>query len=402
MEMKADGMLLASLGTMAKVMDGFAGINIPWYTYSGLIGAGVLATTYSIFSTEDQFEKLFKSMKLMNAAGEVPKRLSKTKTEYGYDYIFSLPDGLNITHFTERKLSIEQSLNAKVKFEYDDKKMIMHYTPNILTDFYPFFPIPTSHPCEFNLGHTAEGLKNILLDRHMLIAGTSGFGKSTLELGIIVQFIRNNTPDTMILNLTDFKRCELGIFKDSNMVHSFCYTEKELEKLLIKLGKESERRYELFDSLKVKDIATYNANFTPKLKYIVNFYDEISQLEGNDRILTHFQKRLAIDRGAGIYHILCTQRPSADLLPGRIKANLDIRIAFRCVDSTNSWIVLDQKETAEYLTIKGRGLLKYGGELEEFQAMYIKEDQAIELTKHTFIDKQRRETDVDGKRQNDN
>lgn len=351
-----------------------------------IISGSLVIISYLVYSYKNKFDRFFRSIDFCNKDKTYPALLMKQKTEYGNDYTFSLPAGMNIEHWKKIQLSLEQYLNSRIRLEYKDNSIKVYSSEVKLNDLYPFKLIKSTHPCDIIIGFTGVGIKSIRLNKHMLICGSSGFGKSTLERAIITNLILNNNPENMVINLCDFSIRELAIFKKSNMVKFFATNAEELKEMLKTLKEESDGRFKLFEKNSVLDIEGYNAKSEKKLKYIVNFMDEISQLDHKKQafILEELQRRMAIDRACGIFYCICTQRPSVDILPGSIRANIDIRVCFRTVDEGNSKIILDQSG-AEQLTLPGRGLLRYnGGDLEEFHAMLLPENEAINLVKHTF------------------
>lgn len=373
-KLAANGILISSAGIISSMI-----MPVPWYFLIITIGGGIL-TIGSEFA-RNEFEPLFKGLQFHNKEGEMPILIRKEKFKFGHNYQFTLPAGLNMKHWENIKMSIEQFLDAKIKIKYERKVIHITAMEVKLCDYYPFELIKCD-PMEFIVGYSQEGPIKLKLKSHMLICGASGFGKSTFERGLLVYLIHNNKPSELILNLCDFKRNELGLFKYSKYVNTFATDKEGLIKLLIRLENEAIKRYELFENERVLDIERYNIG-RKKLPYIINVIDEVAQCEGDKKIMGMLQKRISYDRAAGIFYIVCTQRPSVDLIPGSVKANIDTRVCFKTVDSTNSWIVLDDKEAAQYLETPGRGLLR-NIDLIEFQAMYISEEEVTEHIKHTF------------------
>jgi S-DNA-T family DNA segregation ATPase FtsK/SpoIIIE len=400
LQLGTNGVTAVGSAFLIKLMAPYAGFIINPLVFFGFVSAGLIAITAALWPSHKgyceseevyyamEWNNFFKSMKFYNADSLTPKYIRKVKTEYGTDYHFKLPQGMNSTHFEKIALSTEQFLNKKMQYEYKDGDMILHTYDTKLKDSYLYKEVKHElkvGSMEFILGYTVKGLRKAKLKSHWLICGTSGFGKSSLERLIIVMLMLFNKPSNLVMTMTDFKRNEMGIFKNSEFVKRFCTEMAEFKKLLEDLEQRAKERYALFEKENILDIDDYNKKHSKKLPYMVNVIDEIAQLEGNKKMMSLLQKRVSYDRAAGIYYIICTQRPSVDLIPGSLKANIDNRVCFKTVDSTNSWIVLDDKEAAQYLTTPGRGLLRTAGEdLIEFQAPYLTSDEATELIKHTF------------------
>lgn len=203
---------------------------------------------------------------------------------------------------------------------------------------------------------------------HMLIAGTTGSGKSVCVNGIICSILMRARPDEVKLVMVDPKVVELSVY--NGVPHLMCPVVSDPKKAAVALAKmvaEMERRYETFSETKTKNIESYNAYIDKwneehkadgatkaKLPYIVVIIDELADLmmvaakEVEDSILRITQKA----RAAGIHLIVATQRPSTDVITGLIKANIPSRISFAVGSGIDSRTILDQTG-AEKLLGKG-------------------------------------------------
>ena len=203
---------------------------------------------------------------------------------------------------------------------------------------------------------------------HMLIAGTTGSGKSVCVNGIICSILMRARPDEVKLVMVDPKVVELSVY--NGIPHLMCPVVTDPKRAAVALAKmvnEMERRYEIFSESKTKSIETYNAYIEKynsehkdeeyqkqKLPYIVIIIDELADLmmvaakEVEDSILRITQKA----RAAGIHLIVATQRPSTEVITGLIKANIPSRISFAVGSGIDSRTILDQTG-AEKLLGKG-------------------------------------------------
>ena len=192
---------------------------------------------------------------------------------------------------------------------------------------------------------------------HLLIAGTTGSGKSIFLKTLIASIMYHLTPDEVRLVLIDPKRVEFGIFSSS----PFCACDiiNDFEKvppIFEALVSEMEARYELLERAGVSGIRQYNASVEPQLRrpYIVVVVDEFADLlmqnvEGfEDATIRLAQKA----RASGIHLVMATQRPSADVIRGLLKTNIPGRIALAVSSQVDSKIILDTTG-AETLTGKG-------------------------------------------------
>jgi DNA segregation ATPase FtsK/SpoIIIE, S-DNA-T family len=192
---------------------------------------------------------------------------------------------------------------------------------------------------------------------HLLIAGSTGSGKSIFLKTLIASVIYHLTPDEARLVLIDPKRVEFGIF--SSCLFCACDVITDFEKVssvFKALVLEMEKRYELLEHAGVSDIRQYNASLEPQHRqpYIIVVIDEFADLfmqnleELEDNIIRLAQKA----RASGIHLILATQRPSADVIKGLLKTNIPGRVAFSVSSQVDSRIILDMNG-AENLTGKG-------------------------------------------------
>jgi len=196
------------------------------------------------------------------------------------------------------------------------------------------------------------------LDRmpHVLIAGTTGSGKSIMLNAVITSLLFRNSPDELKLILIDPKRVELTNY--NNIPHLLTPVITEPEKILSSLKwamAEMDRRYKLFQSVGVRNIAGYNemSGFLA-LPYIIIIIDELADLmmfapvEIEDAITRIAQ----LARATGIHLVVATQRPSVDVITGLIKANIPCRIAFNVSSMIDSRVILDGPGAEKLL---GRG-----------------------------------------------
>ncbi|MFG0329472.1 MAG: DNA translocase FtsK [Phycisphaerales bacterium] len=199
---------------------------------------------------------------------------------------------------------------------------------------------------------------------HMLIAGTTGSGKSVCMNTIIMSFLYTKRPDELKLILVDPKMVEMSQFKE--IPHLMCPVVTEMDKasaILEWAVTKMEERYELLAEAGVRDIAGYNAlewdeikermgpmseaeeaKIPKKLPFIVFIIDELADLIMTNKEVESFIVRIAQKaRAVGIHLILATQRPQANVVTGLIKSNMPCRISFKVASGMDSRIVLDQK-----------------------------------------------------------
>jgi S-DNA-T family DNA segregation ATPase FtsK/SpoIIIE len=217
-------------------------------------------------------------------------------------------------------------------------------------------------PLAIALGRDVSG-KPVVADLarmpHMLIAGTTGSGKSVCIAALAACLVANNTPEDLRLAMIDPKMVELVRF--NGLPHILGKVETELERILGVLRwalSEMDHRYRLLEAAHARDIATYNRKMekrnAPPLPRLVLIIDELADLMMSAPDQTeHSIVRLAqMARAVGIHLVVATQRPSTDVVTGLIKANFPARIAFTVASSIDSRVILDSPG-AETLLGKG-------------------------------------------------
>src|SRR5213079_2299090 len=223
---------------------------------------------------------------------------------------------------------------------------------------------------------------------HILIAGTTGSGKSGCVNALLSSILLRATPNEVRLVLVDPKQVELNYYEAIPHLMTPVVTSPRLAaNVLQNLIREMEQRYTHMAPLRARNIVELNKIRVKMgeapLPYILCVIDELADLmmiaphEVEDSIIRLAQKARAV----GIHLVLATQRPSVDVITGMIKANVPSRIAFAVSSQTDSRVILDQNG-AESLLGKGDMLFSPVGssKLQRIQGAYIDEDQIAELT----------------------
>ena len=187
---------------------------------------------------------------------------------------------------------------------------------------------------------------------HLLIAGTTGSGKSVCINTIILSLLYKLTPDKCKFILIDPKMLELSTYE--RIPHLLCPVITEPKRAASVLGwvvKEMENRYRLMTKEGVRNIDGYNQKHNLPMPYIVVIVDEMSDLMlvAGKEIENYIQKLSQMARAAGIHIIMATQRPSVDVITGTIKANFPTRISFQVTSKIDSRTILESKELNNFL-----------------------------------------------------
>jgi S-DNA-T family DNA segregation ATPase FtsK/SpoIIIE len=241
--------------------------------------------------------------------------------------------------------------------------------PNANSSFVQLRPLIESEafhrinsPLALTLGRDVSGrpvISDLATMPHMLIAGTTGSGKSVCITALTACLIMNNSPEDLKLAMIDPKRVELMRF--NGLPHLMGNVETEIERILGVLRwatTEMDYRYKLLEKARARNIDSYNKKMErqnkPKLPKVVIIIDELADLMMSAPDQTeHAVIRLAQKaRAIGIHLILATQRPSTDVVTGLIKANFPTRISFTVASSIDSRVILD---TGGAETLLGKG-----------------------------------------------
>lgn len=228
---------------------------------------------------------------------------------------------------------------------------------------------------------------------HLLIAGATGSGKSVCINCIIASILMRTKPDEVKLVMVDPKKVELSMYNGVPHLLTPVVTDPKKASIALKnIVVEMERRYQVFEDTKCKNISSYNKMCETntdyvKMPYIVFIIDELADLmlvaakDVEDSIMRITQ----MARAAGIHLIVATQRPSTDVITGVVKANIPSRISFAVSSSIDSRTILDQTG-AEKLLGKGDMLFKPMGENIpiRIQGAYVSDEELQKIVDHTI------------------
>ena len=260
-------------------------------------------------------------------------------------------------------------------------------SPNLVTlgDVFDDLPQATS-PLSVWLGKDISGnavWTDLARMPHILIAGTTGSGKSGCLNAMLTSVLLRSTPDEVRMILIDPKRIELGYYESiPHLLTSVVSSPKQAAAALTNVVGEMERRYERMSLMRARSLPELNrtlrARSNEPLPYLLVVIDELADLmmispqEVEEAIIRLAQK----SRAVGIHLVLATQRPSVDVITGMIKANVPSRIAFAVSSQTDSRVILDQGG-AESLLGQGDMLFKPLGtsRLQRLQGAYVSEEE---------------------------
>ena len=223
-------------------------------------------------------------------------------------------------------------------------------------------------------------VKDLTKAPHVIIAGSTGSGKSCFFHSVITSLMYKYTPAQLRLAIIDFKRVEMAVYNGLPylVTDKVVDDEEDALELFNKLNEEMENRYEMFTQLGCRNIGEYNeqASGANKLPYVAVFVDEYADIATStlskefDAVLRRLSQKA---RASGIHLVLATQRPSTDVISGTIKNNFPVQIAFKVGRKEDSRTTLAGKSGAE--TLLGNGDMLYNGlgesSLHRMQAPFV-------------------------------
>jgi S-DNA-T family DNA segregation ATPase FtsK/SpoIIIE len=340
--------------------------------------------------------------------GRIADLLVRTLAEFGVDasvvgeisgprvtrYELQLAPGTKVAKVAALKDDLSYALattEIRILAPIPGKQAVGVEVPNLsprlvtLGDIYDSLPA-TASPLAVWLGKDISG-NSIWTDLarmpHLLIAGTTGSGKSGCINTILTSTLLRATPDEVRMILIDPKRIELGYYESiPHLLTPVVSSPKEAATVLMNVVAEMERRYERLSFVRARSLPEANRAFRARgedpLPYLLVVIDELADLmmvspqAVEDCVIRLAQK----SRAVGIHLVLATQRPSVDVITGMIKANVPSRIAFAVSSQTDSRVILDTAG-AESLLGQGDMLFKPLGtsRLQRLQGAYVSEEE---------------------------
>jgi S-DNA-T family DNA segregation ATPase FtsK/SpoIIIE len=328
-------------------------------------------------SDEDKARVIEETLRSFNSPGKVVEiRRGPTITMFGVEPEYN--EGrtgrtrVRVSNITRLGDDLAMALKAsriRIQAPVPGKGYVGIEVPNLKTSMVSMLELVTSLPYQnhksslkFALGKDVTGIpttSDLTAMPHLLIAGTTGSGKSVCVNAILTGYLLTLNPDQLRLLLVDPKRVEFSVY--NGIPHLLTDVIMDPEKVVGALQwmlREMDLRYRIFENFGVRNLEEYNKKTSTEggktLPYIVVVIDELADMmllapDETERSLTRLAQ---LARATGIHLIIATQRPSADVITGLIKANFPARIAFAVASNVDSRVILDQPGAERLL---GRG-----------------------------------------------
>lgn len=325
-----------------------------------------------------------------------PKIHSVSSTQENVRYVFTIPNGLDPKTIEKKWFCFQQILGRNVAIEGDIKKFVLnvfHSDAGLQTYKYSYKKwqsLLKKYRLPVVVGRDQFGnmIAYDMIDSntpHLLIAGETGSGKSSMVRVVLSTLIQYMSPDKLHLYLGDLKNSEFHFLRRVKHVKEVCMEEIEMKIMLQKVWKEIRERRKLMEEYEVDHIDEYNKlNPNNQKPYILLAIDEVAMLQDEKECMTNIEKISAVGRALGVFLMLSMQRPDAKVLDGKLKLNMTVRMGFKCDSAINSNIM--GTPGSEHLEQSGQMILKLNG-LKKVQAPYLELSKAKQIVEPYRIPK---------------
>ncbi|MED1060383.1 FtsK/SpoIIIE domain-containing protein [Bacillus mycoides] len=317
-----------------------------------------------------------------------PKIHDISSTRGNVRYVFTIPNGLDPKTIEKKWFCFQQILGRNVAIEGDIKKFVLnvfHSDAGLKPYNYSYKkwqPLLKEYHLPVVVGR--DQFRNMIVydmvdpnTPHLLIAGETGSGKSSMVRVVLSTLIQYMSPDKLHLYLGDLKNSEFHFLRRVKHVKEVCMEEIEMKIMLQKVWKEIRDRRKLMEEYEVNHIDEYNKlNPDNQKPYILLAIDEVAMLQDEKECMSHIEKISAVGRALGVFLMLSMQRPDAKVLDGKLKLNMTVRMGFKCDSVINSNIM--GTPGSEHLEQSGQMILKLNG-LKKVQAPFLELSKAKQI-----------------------
>lgn len=333
------------------------------------------------FRPDKKLQEVFKTFLADEKTNKIPSLVELKKRDNGFTAFYKMHPSTSTSVFEEHKEQLEQYTNSKIAIEYENGMLKIKAYTSELKSKYQFKVEEHEKEDYIFVGYDLDGPVFISLNTfcHILFGGTTGWGKSTTLNSILTLMLLTKDFNFYLI---DHKKTELSKFEKCNKVVRYTRNDTDTENMLREIIKEMDKRNDILGYHSLSDIGEYNERFPDKLKRNVIVIDEFAMLSKENHPLV--QHILNTGRSAGFHLIICTLRPSKDVISGDMKNNMACRIALKLITDTDSQVILDCNGAEKIMNV-GRFLLK-SKDIRECQGMFIDSKTIKKTLKHTFTE----------------
>jgi DNA segregation ATPase FtsK/SpoIIIE, S-DNA-T family len=313
-----------------------------------------------------------------------PKIHSVDITEDQTEYVFTLKNGMDPKEVMKKEYVFMQHFGENIKLDGNHKTFTLTiyrttFPRNLQYNYPDIKPHLEGLTLPIICGMNRHGqyiAYDAISEPHLLIAGESGSGKSTQLRSILTTLIQYYDDSKLNIYCADLKMSEFHIFKRCRQVKSVCTTPDQLKRMLSHIKAEMVRRSKLLNEKEIAHINDLPESERPPI--ILVCIDELVIVKDDKDIMKVLVELVAIGRALNMIVILSMQRPSADILDTKIRANLTVRMGFRTADLTNARIIATPGAEKISIEQRGRFLLKRE-DLIELQAPFLALEKAKKI-----------------------
>lgn len=351
-----------------------------------LVIPGIVAVTGSMLISamdlQHDEKRIWVNVGVVNKEGLVPKRIVCRRVGQNIEYVYALPSGLCYSDIAKHKEALENSFRSSLLIQKENNYVVITKVKNSYPKkCFMDFRKSVSGKCIFDIGIDMKGnlvkLNLTGTEMHSGVFGSTGTGKSVF-LNIIMTQIILNSFEVRVIDLKG--GVEFGMYRKYPKLSKFAIKINEALMILSETLELMEKRYAKILSAGCKSFNDYNkkhGNMQPVF-LIIDEYNGLIESKEAKKMLFELLSRA---RAANIIIFVCTQRPSADVLPGNIKCNLKNIVSFKVETDIDSEIVTSQKGNymaSKDLKAPGEGFIKSNGSFKLFKSYYLSDEEILQ------------------------
>lgn len=354
---------LGGIGGLAKLAAAGACLAGAWMTWKQLPESKVRTMMHKCF----QAGELYLVQKVKKGERRIYPTINRVSILTDRMQVnFSLPHGVDPKEVQRHEWAFKQLFGDNIDIEGDTKNFTLTVYPKPIEQFPYNYEKLLEHVDTHKLPIIAGQSRyrfivyDLVEHPHLLIAGETGSGKSTILRTILTFLMQYYPPDKLHFYMADLKMAEFHLFKNVPHVIMNETNEKKVHSMLMKVETELKERGQLLNDHEEAHIDDLPNDVRPP--YIIVCIDEFALLKGNKKVMNLVEDISSIGRALGVFLILSCLRPDADVMDGKLKNNLTVRMAFKASNATNSRIVIDQPGAEQIMdSQKGLFLLRFNG-----------------------------------------